>query len=249
MNYVMENCLVKIGGSILENQNAISSTILQLDKLLHKGKRCKNFIIITGGGSFANFVRYIDNKLNIGNDLAHWEAILSMDLNAEGLHKQFPSTSICDNFSGLTKKMNENSSKHHLLIFKTFNYLYKKDILPHSWNITSDSIALHIAFQLGLKKCYLIKDVDGIINVKGDIIKELSVDEFRMLKESKKLAEVDSNAENLKEQSIPIDSYSLKLIDEYGIPCVILNGSPSKQRILQYFTNNQTLYTSLNPTK
>lgn len=240
---------MKIGGSILENPTAVSSTIAQLDDLLHKRKSFKSIVIITGGGSLANFVRYIDNELNIRDDLAHWEAILSMDKNAEILHQQFPSTSILENYSTLMEKMNEKSSNPQLLIFKTFNYLYEKDPLPHSWNITSDSIALHITFQLGLKMCHLIKDVDGILNNQGNIIEELSVNEFRKLRESNKLAKTGSDATDLKEQSVPIDSYSLELIEEYGIPCVILNGGSSKRRIFQYFTKNKALYTILNPTK
>jgi hypothetical protein len=243
-----KTALVKIGGSILKNKEAITSTISQLTALQNKMKGFRNIIIIPGGGSYANLIRYIDKRLKIGDIMAHWEAILCMDKNAEDLHKQFPSTLLCEEFSELSEKIKENVKDSQLIIFKPFKYLYETDRLPHSWKVTSDSIALHIAFELALEKCFLIKNVDGIIDREGKVIKSLTVKNFKSLKESKNLADIGKNAYKQKQQSTPIDSYCLKLIERYKIPIVILNGTPGHPRITQFFNVSESQSTTLYPT-
>ena len=61
----------------------------------------------------------------------------------------------------LQKLINDNESKQ-ILIFGPYNYLSNEDVLPHSWEVTSDSITLFLAYKLKLDVCYLIKDIDGI---------------------------------------------------------------------------------------
>jgi len=243
-----KTALVKIGGAILENKGAITSTISQLTELLNKMKVFRNIIIVPGGGSYANLIRYIDKRLNISDDLAHWEAILCMDKNAEALHQQFPSTLLCEEFSELSEKIKGIAKDSQVVIFKPFNYLYETDRLPHSWKVTSDSIALHIAFELALEKCFLIKNIDGIIDREGKVIKQLTVKNFKSLKDSKNLADIGKNGYKQKQQSTPIDSYCLKLIERYKIPIVILNGTSSHPRITQFFNMSENQSTTLYPT-
>jgi aspartokinase-like uncharacterized kinase len=246
---VEENGLVKIGGSVLENPSTISSTISQLNKLLYKQKRFKNIIIIPGGGSLANFIRYIDKKLDIGDDLAHWEAILSMDKNADILHRQFSSTILLEHISNLNDRVKKRAGNPQLIVFKPFHFLYEDDTLAHSWNITSDSIAVYIAFKLGLKECYLIKDIDGIIDKEGNVIPEVTVEELRALKQENELADIGISRKSLKEESTPIDYYCLKLLEQHEISCILLNGASSTPRIIQYFTKNRTQSTTITPTE
>jgi aspartokinase-like uncharacterized kinase len=40
--------------------------------------------------------------------------------------------------------------------------MFNRDPLPHSWNVTSDSIAGYIAKSIRAEKLILLKDVDGI---------------------------------------------------------------------------------------
>ncbi len=242
--------LVKIGGNILESQQNISTTISQLNVLLYKLKKFQKIIIIPGGGEYANFVRYIDNNLSIGDTLAHWEAILAMDKNAENLHRQFPLILLIDNFSNLYEHVREQSATPKLIIFQPFFFLYNNNELPHDWNVTSDSIALYLAFKLKLNICYLIKDIDGIFDNKGKIISLLTTKEFEELKKSNQLAQMDNRPNGIKNQSTPIDSYCLQLVERYGISCVLLNGASSKDRIVQYFTKSKNkICTKIKPTK
>ena len=66
--------LFKIGGKVLGNQSNLESTMTQLSQLYEQGILLK-IIIIPGGGSYANFIRLLEDKLNFGDDLAHWPFI------------------------------------------------------------------------------------------------------------------------------------------------------------------------------
>ena len=98
-----------------------------------------------------------------------------------------------------------------------------------------------MAKKLGLNECFLIKDVDGILNEKSQVIKEISTTEFRKLKESGKLLEFKNENDKLKNQSRPIDPYLLTLIEKWNISCVILNGISDSQRITDFFDASKSL--------
>jgi aspartokinase-like uncharacterized kinase len=60
------------------------------------------------------------------------------------------------------------------------------------------------------------------------------------MKESGKLSEIKSIEGELKNQSRPIDSYLLTLIDKWKISCVVLNGKSNNQRISDYFDESKS---------
>lgn len=224
-----KTAIFKIGGKILENFDNLNSTISQL-RQLYKKKLIFNIILIPGGGSFANFIRNAHSVLKFAEELAHWMGIISMNYNGLELNKKFPNLEVTEDFNRL-----KNLKKKSFCLFLPFQFLKDNDKLPHSWDATSDSITLFLAKELGLNECFLIKDVDGILNNKNQVIKEISTFEFKEMKELGKLAELKSDSEELKERSKPIDPYLTILIDRYQISCIILNGSKNKTRILKYF--------------
>ncbi|MFX1419757.1 MAG: hypothetical protein ACFE9N_12630, partial [Promethearchaeota archaeon] len=186
-------------------------------------------IVIPGGGTFANFIRKIYNELKFTEEIAHWMGIISMNYNGLELNKKFPQIQLIEIFDNLKE------NKKTFCVFLPYEFIKDNDKLPHSWDVTSDSISLFIAKKLELNECYLIKDVDGILNKKNQVIKEISTSEFRDMKESSKLAERISSHKGLKEKTTPIDPYTMTLIDDYKISCIILNGSKHTQRIINYF--------------
>lgn len=224
--------LFKIGGKILEDFDNIDSTISQLKQILKK-KLIQKIILIPGGGSFANFIRNVYSELKFTEELAHWMGIISMNYNGLELSKKFPELEIIEDFNSL-KKLNKS-----FCLFLPFQFLKENDKLPHSWDATSDSITLFLAKELGLNECFLIKDIDGILNDKNQVIQEISTLEFKKMKELGKLAEIKSNNEEIKEKSQPIDPYLTTLIERHKISIIILNGSKNTTRILNYFQSNK----------
>lgn len=222
-----KSIVVKIGGKILKRREEVESVLNQFRTLI-ENNLLETIVIIPGGGIFANFVRHIDNTLNIGDDISHWMAIYSMNFNGKILSRRYPYLEKTEEFSEL------KLTKENMRVFLPFKYLYQTDELPHSWDVTSDSIALHIAYKLGYKECYLIKDIDGIMDDKRQFLKEISIKEYELLKKDQKLTQI-GNINELK-KSKPIDPYLITLISQHKLSCIILNGKNSNSRILNYFS-------------
>jgi aspartokinase-like uncharacterized kinase len=219
--------IFKIGGKILENSKNIESTISQLTKLYEKNILQK-IILIPGGGSYANFIRKVDDEIKLGDELAHWMATYSMNYNGIELNRKYPELEIIENLKDF------QDSKNIFCIFLPYNYLRKNDNLPHNWDVTSDSIALYIAVQLHFNKCFLIKDIDGIYDAKNEIIKHVTPFQYKELKASNKLAQ-KGFIHSYPKKSTPIDSYLLTLVKQYGVSCCLINGSENRQRISEFF--------------
>jgi aspartokinase-like uncharacterized kinase len=222
-----KQAIFKIGGKILENSTNIESTISQLTQL-YEEKVLQKIIIVPGGGSYANFIRRIDDELKLGDDLVHWMAIYSMNHNGIELNRKFPELECIEDLKGF------QDSNKFFSIFLPYKYLRINDTLPHNWDVTSDSIAYYVANKLQFNLCFLIKDIDGIYNSDGESIKHITTFQYSNLRESKKLAKIGLDQPTFK-KSKPIDSYLLTLIDQNGIPCVLLNGSFNSRRIIEFF--------------
>ncbi|MBY8991793.1 MAG: hypothetical protein KGD58_13685 [Candidatus Lokiarchaeota archaeon] len=226
--------IFKIGGSILEDFENVSSTISQLSYLYEKDI-IQKIIIIPGGGSFANFIRKIYDDLKFTDELAHWMSIISMNYNGIELGKRFPKIEAFEDYRRL-KDTDKTFS-----IFLPYQFLKNNDKLPHNWQVTSDSITLFLARSFGVNECFLVKDVDGIMDEKTQVIKEISTREFRKLKEFGKLLRLKNSDDELKNQSRPIDPYLLTLIEKWDFSCVILNGTSGSHRIIDFFDASKSL--------
>jgi len=226
---VIQAAIFKIGGKILDNSKNLINTIAQLTQLF-EDEIIKRIILISGGGVLANFVRSIYNEFRINDELAHWIAIYSMNYNGIELKRKFPHLMVSEKFTELEKIRKSFS------IFLPYKFLEENDELPHTWDVTSDSIALYLAKKFGLKECFLIKDVDGIIDSNQTVINEISTYKFRQYKCEGKFKEINSKELDIKIGTRPVDPYLLTLIDKYKIPCIILNGANQNPRIFKYFT-------------
>ncbi|MCK4239134.1 MAG: hypothetical protein KAX33_08440, partial [Candidatus Lokiarchaeota archaeon] len=153
--------LFKIGGKIIDNKTDLDNTISQLRAIKEIKPSIKSIILIAGGGSNVDEIRKSYKRGEINDEVAHWQAIKIMDLNAikiQDLNKDFTLT---DSFIELTRLVS-SSGQFKIINFPTFKYLKRNDELPHNWKTTSDSISYFIASKLNLLKCFLIKDLDGI---------------------------------------------------------------------------------------
>lgn len=239
MNHTV--ALFKIGGKILEDFDNLNSTLSQLSQILDK-KLIQKIILIPGGGTLANFIRKVYGELKFTEEIAHFMGIISMNYNGLELSKKFPDLQVIESF----EKLQETSNT--FCIFLPYEYLKENNKLPHSWDVTSDSIALFLAKELGLSECFLIKDVDGILDDEENVIKEITASNFKKMKDLGKLLNMKSNIEELKERTNPIDPFIITLIEKYKISCIILNGCKNKTRIFNYFksvSKEEKIYTKI----
>jgi len=128
--------IVKVGGSLYNR-------IPYLVPILIASKR--PLFIIPGGGPFADLVR----QVRVNNDAAHWMAIAAMEQ-----YGWFISS-----FGILTT--DRVAVPLTTTVFLPYRCIRLTDVLPHTWEVTSDTIAAWVADTLHLD-LLLLKSVDGI---------------------------------------------------------------------------------------
>ena len=141
--------VLKLGGG------ALADTVLFRAALeaIRAASRERRLLVVPGGGQFADAVRQTDECVSLSNDAAHWMAILAMDqsayLVADGLTGGVVVTS--------ESEIAEALSIGQIPVLSPSAWLKETDPLPHSWDVTGDSIAAWVAGRLGAPHLILIK--------------------------------------------------------------------------------------------
>ena len=165
--------VVKVGGSLMEKVSSVIATL----KAAADSPDCafEKIILVPGGGIFADEVR----GMNADDETSHWLAVLAMEkfgyvISALGI----PAVDGFDDcLSGAGGANDANSiysinstNNEKLLLLLPYRFMREYDPLPHSWDITSDSIAAWAASALSERiaggeprvSLLLLKSVDGI---------------------------------------------------------------------------------------
>jgi aspartokinase-like uncharacterized kinase len=132
--------VLKIGGSLFDSSRAL------LAKVAAEGR---DVMVVPGGGAFADTVRDIYGRGGLSDDAAHWMALLAMDQYGYYLS------------DGTSVPLSDKIKGKGTRIALAYEILRSNDALPHSWDVTSDTVAAWIAATANAR---LIKatDVDGV---------------------------------------------------------------------------------------
>jgi aspartokinase-like uncharacterized kinase len=141
--------VVKVGGGLLAKAGAFELVIEALTAF-RPGRR---LVIVPGGGPFADAVRQMFKRVRIGDDAAHWMAVLGMDQYGIALAARIPDATLVDTAAGVTAALEAG----RLPVLAPYRWLRAADPLPHSWEVTSDSIAAWVAGALAARRVVLIK--------------------------------------------------------------------------------------------
>lgn len=144
--------VVKVGGALLGRQGALDVVVPVLSRVAERGDPV---LIVPGGGPFADAVRRIDSERGIPDDAAHWMAILAMNQYAELLASLVPRTRLVETMDEIASALESG----RLPVLAPYRWLREVDPLPHSWDVTSDSIAAWVAGEIGAARLVLIKAV------------------------------------------------------------------------------------------
>ncbi len=141
--------VVKVGGGLLGKAGAFDLVIEALTAF-QLGRR---LVVVPGGGPFADAVRQMFRRVKIGEDAAHWMAVLGMDQYAYALAARTPGATLVEQRAEIAAALDAGG----LPILAPYRWLKTSDPLPHSWEVTSDSIAAWFAGALGARRVVLIK--------------------------------------------------------------------------------------------
>lgn len=143
--------ILKIGGGLLGKAGALD-LVVEAVTAFRPGRQ---LVVIPGGGPFADVVRRMFKRVKIGEDAAHWMAVLGMEQYAHALAARITGAALVDDAAGITRAL----AAGELPVLAPYRWLRATDPLPHTWEITSDSIAAWFAGALGARRVVLIKAV------------------------------------------------------------------------------------------
>lgn len=148
----MIEAVVKVGGSLARGDG-----LRGLCAVLAAAGRRHRLLVVPGGGAFADAVRSCDAHYGLSDGAAHWMAILAMDQYACLLADLIPEAATIRSLDAAAV-----STEGRVPVLLCHDLLRGRDELPHSWDVTSDSIAAWVAKQLAAPLLVLLKDGAGL---------------------------------------------------------------------------------------
>lgn len=140
--------VLKVGGSLSHRPRALRRLMMLLQALA----RTRTLVVVPGGGRFADEVRRADRRFGLDPSSAHWMAILAMDQLAYVLRDLAAGAVVVGGPPEI--------QSGRLNVLAPSAWLIRADPLPHSWDVTSDSIAAWVARALDARLLILVKSAD-----------------------------------------------------------------------------------------
>ena len=152
----MIDAVVKVGGSL-----GRGAGLAALGARLSELGRRHRLLVVPGGGAFADLVREQAARLGLRPSTAHWMAVLAMEQYGYLLGDLAPG---CE----LVRTLQEAeacASGGATAVLLPSELLRRADALPHSWSVTSDSIAAWLTREVGARLLVLLKDRHGMASL------------------------------------------------------------------------------------
>lgn len=153
-----DRSLVKLGGSLL-NSPRLADIVREILRLRSK----RSVVFTVGGGTTVDLVRRWDEVHRLGEEVSHWLALEAIGVNEELLLRLFPEMRLVRSLKQLEAA--EVDGKVPLICTHCFFKWGEQTAgpeLPHTWEVTSDSIAVWFARLVGASELILVKSVDWV---------------------------------------------------------------------------------------
>jgi aspartokinase-like uncharacterized kinase len=143
--------VVKIGGAL----SAIPAALDRVCTAVGQAGRSHRILVVPGGGPFAETVRQFEHAVGLSSDAAHWMAVLGMDQYAHVLAERIPGAVLVEEPGSVCQATIPTG----VAVLAPSRWMRSADVLPHSWEVTSDSIAAFVAGAMDAARLVLIKTV------------------------------------------------------------------------------------------
>jgi 5-(aminomethyl)-3-furanmethanol phosphate kinase len=144
--------VIKIGGGLAAYPGAIDKVCAAVAE----AARDHRIVVVPGGGPFADAVREFDRRVGVSSDAAHGMAILAMDQYAHVLAGRIPEALLVEEPGAIAGALGTGK----VAVLAPSRWMRSADVLPHTWEVTSDSIAAFVAGALDAARLILVKPTE-----------------------------------------------------------------------------------------
>lgn len=143
--------VIKVGGGLSRTPGALEAVAAALAAAARRHR----ILVVPGGGPFAEAVQAFGHAERLSDETAHWMAILGMDQYAHVLSERIPAPLLDEPGTAATALREAG-----IAVLAPYRWMRAADVLPHTWNATSDSVAAFVAGALDAERLVLVKPVD-----------------------------------------------------------------------------------------
>jgi aspartokinase-like uncharacterized kinase len=144
---------IKVGGGLAGFPGAVDRVCRSISGLAGEYR----VLVLPGGGPFADAVRAFQRKEGLSENAAHWMAILAMDQYAHVLAERISGAVLVDEPGAVLGALDQGA----VVVLAPYRWMRAADVLPHTWNATSDSVAAFVAGAFEATYLVLIKPVES----------------------------------------------------------------------------------------
>jgi 5-(aminomethyl)-3-furanmethanol phosphate kinase len=142
--------VVKVGGSLYDLPDLgdrLGAWLRELPK--------SKFVLVPGGGAAADLVRAWDQRQHMGEETAHWLALRALTFNAHFLASRLAGSRVIKNLD------ETGAASIPILDMHAWATMVERrgNRFPHTWQVTSDSLAAHVAIVSKAAQLILLKSV------------------------------------------------------------------------------------------
>ncbi|HEX5575902.1 MAG TPA: hypothetical protein VFX42_08525 [Gemmatimonadales bacterium] len=141
--------VIKIGGGL----TAIPDALDQVCATVAEVSLGHRLLVVPGGGPFADSVRDFQGRFALSNDAAHWMALLAMDQYGYVLAEKIAGSVLLDEPGAIAAAVIPG----RVGVLAPSRWMRSADVLPHTWDVTSDSIAAFVSGALEAARLILIQ--------------------------------------------------------------------------------------------
>jgi 5-(aminomethyl)-3-furanmethanol phosphate kinase len=149
--------VVKVGGSLFDHPRLGPGLAAYLDSLAPA-----EVVLVPGGGRVVDAVRDLDRVHGLGDDVSHRLAVWALSVAAEFLTHAVAQPA--QQGGGSRRSAARASSGPRVRVLDCYRFVVDDESrpgrLPHSWDVTSDSIAARAAVVDDAERLVLLKSVD-----------------------------------------------------------------------------------------
>ena len=127
-----QHTVLKVGGSLARG-DGLQDLCREISVLGHQHP----LLVVPGGGEFSDLVRQAYSRYDLGETAAHCMALLAMDQYGYLLSRLIEGSSL---ETGMDSACRTAASGRVAILLPSASVL-DSDCLPHSWQVTSDTIA------------------------------------------------------------------------------------------------------------